>query len=440
MNKIQTIGNDKISRLFDAGTFVELGAYIKRCGSSETYDGIICGYGAVSGKLAFAFVQDSDRLKGAFDATGAKKIEMLYDSAVKNGAPVIGVFNSSGAVVLDGSEALSAYGRFMSCVGKASGIIPQIAIIDGVCTGMALTVASMFDFAITAEDNAVTYVNCESKKEKAIKIAYKAEDGISAIGFARGLIEVLPSNNHDSATVMSGDDAGRAVNIDGLTGAALVRAICDNGSYTELYASLGNCVSTGLAFFGGELCGVVCTNKDSKKGGRLCGCGAKKAASMIDFCDRFGIGVLTLVDSVGLADSEQSEAFGALASAYINANIPKISVVTGKAYGAAFTLCGSKSLGADIAYALEGATVSVMSPETAVAFLMNDEITKDKTRSDVEAEWCEKYASAERAAEKGDIDDIIPAEEIRARICSALYMLASKTEGNCRKYARTPLC
>ena len=111
MEKNLTVGTQKISSLFDAGSFVEIGAYIKRSGDVNAYDGVICGYGSVSGKLAFAFVQDSDRSKGAFDEAGARKIEMLYEMAIKNGAPVIGVFDSAGAAVAEGSSALSAYGR-----------------------------------------------------------------------------------------------------------------------------------------------------------------------------------------------------------------------------------------------------------------------------------------------------------------------------------------
>ena len=128
MEKNLTVGTEKISSLFDAGSFVEIGAYVKRSGDVNAYDGVICGYGSISGKLAFAFVQDSDRSKGAFDEAGARKIEMLYDMAIKNGAPVIGVFDSAGAVVADGSATLSAYGKFAACVAKASGIVPQIAV------------------------------------------------------------------------------------------------------------------------------------------------------------------------------------------------------------------------------------------------------------------------------------------------------------------------
>lgn len=437
MDKNQTAGNLKIASLFDAGTFVEVGAYIKRSGDSEAYDGVICGYGSVSGKLAFAFVQDSDRTKGAFDDAGARKIEMLYDMAIKNGAPVIGVFDSAGVVVLDGSAALTAYGRFISCVAKASGIIPQIAVYDGLCTGMALTVANMFDLAVKVEDKAELYL-IPSAKDKDILCAIDAKNEDEAFAAVRNLVEILPQNNKDDASQMSGDDAARAVAIDGLTGKALVETLADNGVFCEIFAKESGIV-TGFAFFGGTLCGVVASNKacDAGKIGFL---GAKKAAELISFCDRFGISVLTLVDSEGLCDCACPKCTARLASAYANATCALVTAVVGNAYGAGFTLLGSKALGADIEIATENAVISVMSPESAVAFIMNDKISADKSRADVEKEWCEKYASATLAAEKGDIDDIVEASTLRARICSALYMLASKADGIPeRKYARTPL-
>ena len=198
-------------------------------------------------------------------------------------------------------------------------------------------------------------------------------------------------------------------------------------------------IVTGFAFFGGTLCGVVASNNacDAGKIGFL---GAKKAADLISFCDRFGISVLTLVDSEGLCKCACAKCTARLATAYANATCAKVTAVVGKAYGAGFTLLGSKAIGADLEIALEGAVISVMSPESAVAFLMNDQITQDKSRADVEKEWCEKYASATLAAEKGDIDDIVEEATLRARICSALYMLSAKADG-CpdRKYFRTPL-
>ena len=437
MDKNQTIGNQKIASLFDAGTFVEIGAYIKKSGEAEAYDGVICGYGSVSGKLAFAFVQDSDRTKGAFDEAGARKIEMLYDMAIKNGATVIGVFDSAGVTVLDGSAALTAYGRFIACVSKASGIVPQIAVLDGLCTGMALTIATMFDITIKVEDKAELYLKATSL-DKEYTCTIDAKDQDEAYAAARNLVEILPQNNNDDASQMSGDDAARSVAVDGLTGKALVEALCDNGVFTETYAQKSGVV-TGFAFFGGTLCGVIASD-NTCDAGKIGFIGAKKAADMISFCDRFGIAVLTLVDSEGLCDCACAKCTARLAMAYANATVAKVTAVVGKAYGAGFTLLGSKALGADLEIATKNAVISVMSPESAVAFLMNDQITADKSRADVEAEWCEKYASAVCAAEKGDIDDIVDEESLRARICSALYMLASKANGVPeRKYARTPL-
>ena len=427
MENFNSIGKNEIASLFDCGTFVEIGAYLKRADSHDTYDGVICGYGSVSGKLAFAFIQDSDRTKGAFDEIGSKKISMLYDMAIKNGAPIIGVFDSAGAVVLDGSAALSAYGSFMACAAKASGIVPQIAIIDGVCTGLSLCAAAMFDIVI-ADDKATTYISANNKScDKAIKVSIKCTSSEDAFKSARELVEILPQNNNDSACDMSGDDPARAVSIDGLSGKELALAISDNGKFIELDGDMGDEIRTGLAFFGGILCGVVASDYACNQGKITCK-SAKKATSLISFCDRFGISVITLVNSEGFSDKACATAPAALVSAYVNASIPKITVVCGKAYGAGFTLLGSKSIGADIAYATEDSVISVMSPESAVAFLMNDKITSEKSRTDVEKEWCEKYASAVCAAEKGDIDDIIPNEEVRARIISALYMLSTKTD------------
>ena len=437
MDKNLTVGYQKTASLFDAGSFVEIGAFIKRSGDDKAYDGVVCGYGSISGKLAFAFVQDSDRTKGAFDEAGARKIEMLYDMAIKNGAPVIGVFDSAGAAVLDGSATLSAYGRFISCVSRASGIIPQIAVFDGICTGMALTIANMFDLTVKVADKAELYLKPTSNNKEHF-CSIEAENEGAAFAAARELVEILPQNNKDDASGMSGDDAGRAVAIDGLTGKALAEALSDNGKFVEINARVSGIV-TGFAFFGGRLCGVIASD-NTCDAGKIGFIGAKKAADIISFCDRFGIAVITLVDSEGLCDCACPVCTAALASAYANATCAKVTAVVGKAYGAGFTLLGSKSIGADIEIATAGAVISVMSPESAGAFLMNDKISADKSRAEVEAEWCEKYASATCAAEKGDIDDIVSPETLRARICSALYMLAVKADGTPeRKYARTPL-
>ncbi len=454
MEKETTNGMVKLASLFDAGTFVETGAYLKR--ESGDLTGVVCGYGAIGGKLVYAFAQDSDRQKGAFDALQAKKIGVLYEMALKNGAPIIGVFDSIGAYVTDGATAMSAYGSLLGAVSKASGVIPQIAMISGVCSGMAATAAAMFDITVTAGENAKLFVNAPFLIGKETgTAAYAAEKGIASVAaeneaeaFAklRELIAYLPANCEEGVYAEElTDDVNRAVNVEGLSGLDLLGVLADAGSYIELGAGCGKEMLTAICRFGGVTCGVVASNA-KVNGGVLTSEGAKKATKLISFCDSFNIPVITLADSEGVAVSEAEEAsplaaqLGKLAMAYATADTAKITVLTGKSYGAAFTLMGSRALGADMVYALPQASVSVMAPEAAVAFLWNDRITEEKSRADLVAEWKETVASPAAAAADGSIDDVIEPAELRSRICSAVYMLLAKHSGAAdRKHCNLPL-
>ena len=445
----------KLESIFDAGTFVELGAYTKRQGSETDFEGVLCGYGAVSGNLAFAFVQDSGRTKGAFGERHAKKIANMYALAVKNGAPVIGVFDSAGAVVYDGAAALAAYGKVMKCVSDASGIIPQIAVIDGVCGGSSAVVASMFDFTVTIKDVSKLYVNSpfvlgdkvgtsDFAAQSGIS-AYNAKDEADAFAFARKLVELLPANNASGAFLENGDDMNRAVafDADNYKADELVAALADNGAFTRVYADYVKNTVLGFASFGGVTAGVVASNPENK--GVLDIKSARAISKLVSFCDSFALPVVTLVDSEGLDVSLEAEGaayaseLAKLAYAYTTAQNAKLTVVVGKAYGAAFTLLGSKSVGADMALALPTACISVLSPEASVAFVWNSKVG-EKSREELEAEWKEKCASADEACNAGEIDDVVAPEELRARVCAALSMLASKAEGTPdRRHANMPL-
>ena len=425
MVKKNTVGKEKIEAIFDAGTFVELGALVKRGLESEDYEGVLCGYGAVRGKLTYAFVQDGDRMRGAFDERHAKKIERLYELALKGGAPVVGVFDSLGALVYEGAAALSGYGRIMRCVSGASGIIPQIAVIDGACSGSSEVIASMFDVVIAV------------KGEKEEKFASRvAENRAQAFEYAAELVSMLPSNNAEGTVVdVSYDDLNRKVAIDGKSAKDALAAIADDGKVIELYEGFGAEVKTALVSLGGVVCGAVAAD------GKLTAGGARKASKLVSFCDSFHIPVITLVNSEGL-DAEENLAgeLARLAHAYALADTAKITVVVGAAYGASFTLLGSKSLGADVVFALESAEISVLPPDVSVAFLWNDKITHEKSREQVEAEWKEKCSSAIYAAELGEVDDIIASDELRQRICACVSMLFAKAEGvPSRKHINMPL-
>lgn len=454
MEKGTTVGSQKIAALFDVGTFVETGAYMKRADGAAT--GVICGYGAIGGKLVYAFSQDSDRTKGAFDALQAEKIAKLYELAIKNGAPVIGMFDSAGAMVNDGASAMSAYGKLLKTVSDASGVVPQIALITGICAGMSATVAAMFDVVVAIKDASKLYVNAPFLIGKEVGSAdYTMQSGLSsilaeneadAIAKAVKLVEMLPSNNEEGVVCNeNADDENRTVSVDGLVGAELIGCVADAESFVELGAGYADEMLTGFASFGGVTCGVI-ANNSAKNNGVLTGDGAKKAAKLISLCDSFSIPVVTLTDSTGVEMSAEAEGtplaaqLGKLAMAYATATTAKVTVVTGKAYGASFTLMGSKALGADMVYALPEAEISVMSPASAVAFLWNDQITEDKTRADLEAEWVEKYASAVAVAANGSIDDVIDPAELRQRICAAVYMLLMKNGGaTVRKHCNLPL-
>ena len=441
----------KLESIFDAGTFVELGAYTKRQDSAADFEGVLCGYGAVNSKLTFAFVQDSGRTKGAFGERHAKKIANMYALAVKNGAPVIGVFDSAGAVVYDGAAALAAYGKFMKCVSDASGIIPQIAVVDGICAGSSAVVASMFDFTVTVKDKSKLYVNSPfvlgdkvgtSDFASASGIsAYNAKDEADAFAFVKKLVDVLPANNADGAFAENGDDMNRAVAFDAESYKAdeLIATLADNAAFTALYSDYCKNAVLGIATFGGITAGVVAAN------GVLDIASARAIAKLQSFCDSFSMPLVTLVDSEGLDVSLEAEGaayaseLAKLAYAYTSSDNAKLTVVVGKAYGAAFTLLGSKAVGADMALALPTACISVLSPEASVAFVWNSKVG-EQSREELEKEWKEKCASAAEACDAGEIDDIVAPEELRARICAALSMLASKAEGTpTRRHANMPL-
>ena len=453
MEKGTTVGSKKIVALFDAGTFVEIGAYMQRDGGELT--GVVCGYGAIDGKLVYAFSQDSDRKKGAFDALQAEKIAMLYGMAMKNGAPVVGMFDSAGAIICDGASAMSAYGKLLKVVSDASGVIPQIAVISGICAGMSATVAAMFDLIVTVKEKSQLYVNApfvvgkEVGSSEAVAqnglAAIEAENDADASAMVAKLISLLPSNNADGVIAEEiTDDINRTVRVDE-TGKALIETLADAGEVIVLGSAYAPEMLTGFVRFGGVTCGVV-ANDSSVNGGTVTVEGAKKATKLISFCDSFSIPVVTLVDSIGMEISREAEGaplaaqLGKLAMAYATADTAKITVVTGKAYGAAFTLMGSKTLGADMVYALENAEISVMDPSSAVAFLWNDRITEQTTRADLVTEWKKKNATAVAAAADGSIDDVIDPAQLRQRICAAIYMLLMKSDGApVRKHCNLPL-
>lgn len=448
----------RIAALFDEGTFVETGAFIKRRPTEfdrdavavDDFEGVVTGYGAVGGKLVFAFAEDFYRSHGAMGESHAKKICALYDMAIKNGAPVVGIFDSCGAYVMEGVTALSGYGRVMSAVSAASGVVPQIAVIAGTCAGSSAVIASMFDFTIVSEAEGKYYVNSDNKETPVASLT--AEDEITAIAKTKELLSILPSNNCEGTVRI---DAPSKLICDlsfiedgGYTAGNVIGEVIDSNYYQALSRGYGDEIVVTLAPIGG-IVSLVVASDPSVNGGALTPAAARKAAHYISFADSFNIPVVTLVDTVGLptsdcGDAQYASELAKLAAAYASASCPKVTVVTGQAYGAAYTVLGSKSVGTDVVLALTTAKIGAMNAESAVALLWDDKFAGAKDpaerRAELISEWNATLGSAVEAAYKGEIDDVIPEAETRARIASCLEMLSMKNAGEVgRRHANLPL-
>ncbi len=433
----------QISGLFDDASFIELGTYTQRgftdfvaTEKSNEFESVICGYGAIDGKLAFAFAEDASRMGGVIDERHAKKITYIYSLAIKNGAPVIGIFNSNGTDIFAGTSGLAAYGKIMSCVSRASGVVPQIALISGKCIGLAAAIAAMFDFNVKVSD-ASLYVSSPSltgvEGAQDSIISYSGELS-QCEGFVRGLVSFLPTNSDVGVVVEScSDNLNRMLGDLDFAGDAhsIIGTIADNGVAYIVNDDFAKSAVTAFSIVGGVRCGII-ANSFANNEGRIDASAARKISRFVNFCNSFSIPVVTIVDSLGLEIEKTNEMnfyapeLAKLAFSYTNATVPMVTVIAGHAIGAAFVLLGSKALGADIVYATDSSEICALSADSGVAFAWDKYITLDKTRDALVSEWKSTVSSPARAAASGEIDDIISVNEMRARICSSLLMLCAK--------------
>lgn len=426
---------DRMALIFDEGTFVEVGAYIGRKRTEldkeadDSFEPVITGYGAVNGTLVYAFSQDFSRLHGALGEMHAKKIVKIIEMADKANAPLIGVFDSAGAKVLEGVDALAGYSSIMAALEISC--IPKIAVVSGICGGASSVVARMFDLVIGAKKTGKLFAALSGKVEDAVsadayQIDITCEDDKAAVLKARDLIKYFAGECEVT------DDMNRIVNVDGILANEaydihdIINNVFDLGSFTEIADDHAKSMVTGLAFMNGIPVAVI-ANNPSYKGGFLCPGAAKKAIFVLNLALATDIPVITLVDGCGIGDSKNFEEKGfsrilaKLASSYARLDGLGVTVTLGTSYGTAYTVLGSKALTGGVALALDRAKISAMSPDSAVAFL--DEVKDESKHKETAKEWAERYASPLEAAKSGHIDDIIASEELRQRIGAALEML-----------------
>ncbi len=421
--------------IFDEGTFAEVGAFIGG-DSDEDFCPVVTGYGSIDGLLVFAFSQDYSRLHGAMGKAHAKKICKIIEMALEVNAPVIGVFDSAGAKIDEGSDALNACGEVISSLAFSKGMIPTVAVVAGPCGGAGAIAASLCDVIIVAEKTGSLYMVPSSMLEDKTlgKPEKLAETGVSAITAKDDAAACLAARDlckYFTPEMITTDDGNRAFDSSVFENPkydvhSVIENLFDAGSFTELFAKRAPQMTVGLASMNGRVCGVI-ANNPSFKDGKMCPGACEKAVKLIKLCRTIDVPVVTLVDGVGVGTTDKIEIGGVagklaeLAMAY-SASARKVTVITGEAYGTAYSVLGSKALGADFVLALDRAKISPMNPVSAVEFL--GEVYDESKVDEIAAKWADENASPLEAAKKGYVDDIIEASELRARVASALEMFA----------------
>lgn len=419
--------------IFDEGTFAEVGAFI---GDGEEFCPVVTGYGAVDGMLVFAFSQDYSRLHGAMGKAHAKKICKIIEMALEVNAPVIGVFDSAGTKIDEGSDALNACGEVISSLAFSKGMIPTVAVVAGPCGGAGAVAASLCDVIIVAEKTGSLYMVPSSMLEdktlgKPEKLAETGVSAITAEDDASACLAARAICRYFTPEMITSDDGNRAFDASVFENPkydvhSVIGSLFDAGSFTELFAKRAPQMTVGLASMNGRVCGVI-ANNPSFKDGKMCPGACEKAVKLIKLCRTIDVPVVTLVDGVGVGTTDKIEIGGVagklaeLAMAY-SASARKVTVITGEAYGTAYSVLGSKALGADFVLALDRAKISPMNPVSAVEFL--GEVYDESKVDEIAAKWADENASPLEAAKKGYVDDIIEASELRARVASALEMFA----------------
>ena len=424
----------RIVSLFDEDSFIEIDKFVSPDGETA---GVITGYGLVEGAPVYAFSQDITVKGGAMCKASAAKISKMYDLAVKNGAPVVGIYDSKGGNIAEGAATLKAYADIAAASAKLSGVVPQISLVAGVCGGAAAMTACMADFVVmteaaeffmtapfVAEDGNLPGAGTAANAAKSGTAAIVAKDDDAAVKEVKKLIGILPSNNLE----LSGNDyfAENDADItDALTGLDMIKAIADKDSVTELYSEFGAASCVALGSLSWRTAGFVATNKN---GAKLSADDSAKIARFVSFCDAFSIPVVTVLDSEGFEGGVASELAGSvrdtakLAQVYMSATTAKVTIITGKAYGSAYCAFAPAS---DMVIALETAVISPASPKASVIFLKGDELNGTNEAQLID-EYIENAASPFALAAQGNVDRIIEAYETRDAVLSAVEMLSSK--------------
>ena len=478
---------ERIDLLFDAGTFQEVDKLVThRCrdfGMSDQVipgDGVVAGQGRVDGRVVYAFAQDFTVFGGSLSETNAAKIVKIMDLALKMGAPIVGLNDSGGARIQEGVLSLGGYADIFLRNTLASGVIPQISAIMGPCAGGAVYSPAITDFNIMVEGTSYMFVTGPdvirtvtheevTKEELGGAMTHNATSGVAhfavpddreCLRLVRELLGYLPSNNVDdpprreTADPIDREDEA----LDRLVPESpnqpydildLIHAVVDDGVFLEVHRYFARNIVVGLARLGGRSVGIV-ANQPAYLAGTLDIDASVKAARFVRFCDAFNIPLVTFEDVPGFLPGTRQEYGGIirhgakLLFAFAEATVPKVTVITRKAYGGAYCVMSSKHIRTDVNFAWPTAEIAVMGPEGAVNILYKRELDSaddpDRLRAERVAEFREKFANPYVAASRGFVDEVIQPRQTRARLIAALAGLETKRDRNPpKKHGNIPL-
>ena len=474
---------ERIELLLDAGSFEEWDMFKEhRCsdfGMAEQLvpgDGVVTGYGTINGRLMFVFSQDFTVFGGALSEAHAEKICKLMDHAIKVGAPIIGINDSGGARIQEGVASLGGYAEVFQRNVLASGVVPQISLIMGPCAGGAVYSPAMTDFIFMVKDSSYMFVTGPevvktvthedvSAEELGGALTHTLTSGVADLAFEndvealmilRRFIGFLPANNREKPPQLPAQDPAERIDLslDTLVPdnpnkpydiKELILKTVDDGDFFEVQPDFAKNIVIGFGRMDGAPVGFV-ANQPLVMAGCLDIRSSTKAARFVRFCDAFNIPVVTFVDVPGFMPGTAQEYGGIikhgakLLYAYAECTVPKITVITRKAYGGAYDVMASKHLRGDVNFAWPSAEIAVMGPKGAVEIIFREEKGDPAKLAGREAEYKAKFANPFVAGARGYIDDVIMPHETRKRICRSLAMLRDKKLDNpWRKHGNIPL-
>ena len=472
---------ERIEILLDPGSFVELDKFMTHRTSDFgmdkqkiSGDGVVSGYGKIDGRLIYVFAQDFTVFGGTLSRANADKIVKVMDLAMKMGAPVIGLNDSGGARIQEGVQSLAGYADIFYRNVKSSGVIPQISAILGPCAGGAVYSPAITDFIFMVKDTSYMFVTGPdviktvtheevTKDELGGAMTHNAKSGVAhfmasddeqCLMMIRELMGFLPSNNmEDPPVAPSIDDPNREdEKLEQLVPAdpnkpydmkELIHSVVDDSNFFEVMPHYAQNMLTGFARLDGKPVGIV-ANQPAFLAGVLDINSSVKAARFVRFCDSFNIPLITFVDVPGFLPGTNQE-FGGIIKhgakllyAFAEATVPKITIITRKAYGGAYDVMSSKHIGADVNYAYPTAEIAVMGPDGAVNILYRQ--LDEEQKKDAVNNYRETFANPYKAAELGYIDEIIYPRHTRRKLIQALEMTQNKSEASpAKKHGNIPL-